>query len=133
MIDPHERAVTGIDWSKPSTEPHKLSHRIPGWDEIPEEFREWGPPVAAEWSPREGIDEAIAKWHLEYIKNSWEYAAEHKRSALRWLHSLWFTDNPDNPFIVGHFEALDSATEANFPVVATDTLEPEPKSDVVAS
>lgn len=92
MIDQHEREVTGIDWSKPSAEPHKLSHRIPGWDEIPEEFREWGEPIAADWSAREGVNEAEAKWHLEYISNSWEYAAEHKRAALRWLHSLWFVN-----------------------------------------
>jgi len=92
MIDQHEREVTGIDWSKPSSEPHKLSHRIPGWDEIPEEFKEWGNPIAADWRAREGINEAEAKWHLEYISNSWEYAVEHKRAALRWLHSLWFTD-----------------------------------------
>jgi hypothetical protein len=91
MIEQHEREVTGIDWSKPSPEPHKLSHRIPGWDEIPQEFRSWGT-IGSEWIAKVGIDQETASNHLDYILNSWEYAVEHKIAALRWLHFLWFEE-----------------------------------------
>lgn len=91
MIEPHERKVTGLDWSKPSTNPGGLRYRIPGWDEIPEEFRFVdGFPVLEESEAKEGIDTEAAKKHVRYIAESWEYAVEHKHAALRWLQSLWF-------------------------------------------
>ena len=95
MIDQHEREVTGIDWSKPSHEPRKLSHLQPGWDEIPEEHRRamFYHPLAAYSDGRakvkDGINEEDAINHLKEINDSWQFAVEHKRAALSYLASLW--------------------------------------------
>lgn len=90
MIDAHERKPTGLDWSRPSEAPHKLEHRLPGWDEIPEEFKDEYSVAPPAGKAKAGIEADVAENHYKYIQNSWEYSSEHKYAAMKWLHSMWF-------------------------------------------
>lgn len=95
MIDAHERAVTGIDWSKPSPEPRKLPHLQPGWDEIPDEHKRIPirHPLAyyhdGKAKVKDGLNEQHAIDHLTEVAGSWQYAVEHKQAALSYLGALW--------------------------------------------
>lgn len=93
MIDPHERLPTGIDWSKPTPDPHALSHLQPGWDEIPERFQKLG--MRLERMPerrrrvKDGLDALQVGNHLGEISQSYGYALEHKLASLWYLTDLW--------------------------------------------
>ena len=86
--------------------PAKVSHLMPTYKDIPEEFRNMNNhqgflKFADKWffhglkpeefpAVKKGIDRHIAIRHLAAIQRSIEPKHEHKRAAVAYLASLWF-------------------------------------------
>lgn len=84
--------------------PTDVSHLMPKWEEIPEEFREFrGTPwneIFNVWfysglknmkaTPKPGIDRNKAIRHIMTIMRSFEPKHEHKEAAVSFLMSEWF-------------------------------------------
>jgi len=91
--------------------PARVAYLMPDYDDIPEDFRDdrgaarpwlkfqrdWffrGLPADAKFSPKNGIDLAVALRHLKAIQGSFEPKHEHKEAAVAYLASLWFEEPP---------------------------------------
>lgn len=92
-------AVTDVDIAFPAG----VSHLMPAWTDLPEDFQNdrspWCAPVnkwffsglkKSEFKPKDCIDEAMAWRHLKCIMGSFEPKHEHKTAAVAWLMSQWF-------------------------------------------
>ncbi len=85
--------------------PARVSHLMPPYEEIPEEFlrgrNKWCD-FQSDWffhgvknvkvKVKEGIDQKVAMRHLGCIQGSFEPRHEHKAAAVAYLASLWFDD-----------------------------------------
>lgn len=94
MIEPHERAPTGMDWSRPIADLSNQENQLPGWDEIPDGFKnDHGLPKIDlnAWEANPDIDADLAASNMLFIATSWRYSVEHKTAALMWLLSIWYT------------------------------------------
>lgn len=104
---------TKTDWSKPIDVttvdiafPALVSHLMPEYSKIPDEFREGH----SKWNrffsdmfysgiknlnlkPREGVDKATAIRHIRCVAGSYAPEHEHKEAAVAYLMSLWFEDS----------------------------------------
>ena len=83
--------------------PASVKHLMPTREEIPEDFlrgrTKWNDLVGhwffrglegAEFTPRDGIDQAKALSHIKTVLGSFEPKHEHKEAAVAYLLSLWF-------------------------------------------
>ena len=93
--------VTDIDMAFPA----KVSHLMPTYEEIPDEFKrgsnKWNRLVStwffsgfkgAKFVPKDGIEPNHALRHLKCIMGSFEPKHEHKEAAVAYLMSQWFED-----------------------------------------
>ena len=84
-----------------------MSELLPPYAEIPPEFKDFNGHnkwlqtttdwffcglTGAQWTPKEGIDTAVALRHLSAIMWSWEPKHEHKEAGVAYLMSQWFDD-----------------------------------------
>ncbi len=81
----------------------KVSHLLPAWNDIPEDFRRchdgWSAFVS-QWFfqgvnesavvAKSGIDKTVALSHCAAIMRSWVPSHEHKIAGVAYLMSLWF-------------------------------------------
>ena len=92
--------------------PANVSHLMPPWDEIPDEFRrdwqdgKWQNFVGdwfyrglqnPQFYPTRGIDAEKAYRHVSAILRSFEPKHEHKIAACAYLCSLWFEKVEERP------------------------------------
>lgn len=83
--------------------PANVSHLMPKWHELPEEFQRERHPMCeianrwffsglkgAKFKPRAGVDEDKALTHLRCIVGSFEPKHEHKIAAVGYLLNEWF-------------------------------------------
>jgi hypothetical protein len=95
------KVMSGVDMAFPAT----VSHLMPPYGEIPEEFKR----MNGKWVdffrdcfytgvedvqliPMEGVDPKAAWTTLVCIRGSFEPKHEHKMAAFAYLCSLWFKD-----------------------------------------
>ena len=84
--------------------PASVSHLMPKWEEIPEEFKDGNnkfSQIQSKWFfkgldkniliPKKDIDKEKAMRHLVAIQGSYEPKHEHKMAAVAYLMSKWFT------------------------------------------
>lgn len=83
--------------------PGKVSHLMPAYTDIADDFKGWHSPwnrFASHWfflgmadakfTPKPGVAMADALRHLRSIISSFEPSHEHKEAAVGYLASLWF-------------------------------------------
>lgn len=88
--------------------PGDVTALLPTWEAIPEEFRRYTGTVwhrvfemwfyresrGLELTAQPGIDGGVAMRHLATIMRSFRPSFEHRRSAIAYLLSLWFVEDP---------------------------------------
>ena len=95
-------AVSDLDLAFPAS----VSHLMPEWSDIPQEFKGHGSKwnrffsdmffsgiSSADLQPNEGIEADVALRHIRVISGSFEPKHEHKEAAVAYLMSQWFKDS----------------------------------------